>query len=45
MSESNSAISLIAYIFAIIPGAYFLYRLVKEAYYIIFKRDDEDILH
>ncbi len=43
MSESVSTIQVFAYLVAIIPSVYFLYRIVREVIYYI-KRDDSDIL-
>jgi hypothetical protein len=43
MSESVSTVQVFAYLVAIIPSVYFLYRIVREVIYYI-KRDDSDIL-
>jgi len=43
MSESVSTVQVFAYLVAIIPSVYFLYRIVRELIY-YFKRDDSDIL-
>ena len=43
MSESISTVRLFAYLVAIIPSVYFLYRIVREVIY-YFNRDDSDIL-
>jgi len=43
MSESISTVQVFAYLVAIIPSGYFLYRIVREVIYYI-KRDDSDIL-
>jgi len=43
MSESVSTVQVFAYLVAIIPSVYFLYRIVRELIYYI-KRDDSDIL-
>jgi hypothetical protein len=43
MSESVSTVQVFAYLIAIIPSVYFLYRIVREVIYYI-KRDDSDIL-
>lgn len=41
MSESASTLEIVAYIVGIIPSVYFAYRLVKEAYHYIMKKDDD----
>jgi hypothetical protein len=43
MSESVSTVQVFAYLVAIIPSVYFLYRIVRELIYYI-NRDDSDIL-
>ena len=43
MSESVSTVQVFAYLVAIIPSIYFLYRIVREVIYYI-NRDDSDIL-
>ncbi len=43
MSESVSTMQIFAYLVAIIPSVYFLYRIVREVIYYI-NRDDSDIL-
>jgi hypothetical protein len=43
MSESQSIITVLAYVIGLIPGMYFAYRLLREVFY-YFKHDDEDIL-
>jgi hypothetical protein len=43
MSESVSTVQVFAYLVAIIPSVYFLYRIVRELIY-YFNRDDSDIL-
>ena len=43
MSESVSTVQVFAYLVAIIPSVYFLYRIVREVIYYL-NRDDSDIL-
>jgi hypothetical protein len=43
MSQSVSTVQIFAYLIAIIPSVYFLYRIVREVIYYI-NRDDSDIL-
>ncbi len=43
MSESISTVQVFAYLVALIPSVYFLYRIVREVIY-YFNRDDSDIL-
>jgi hypothetical protein len=43
MSESISTVQVFAYLIAIIPSVYFLYKIVREVIYYI-NRDDSDIL-
>ncbi len=43
MSESVGTVYLFAYLVAVIPSVYFLYRIVREVIYYI-NRDDSDIL-
>ncbi len=43
MSESISTVQVFAYMVALIPSVYFLYRIVREIIY-YFSRDDSDIL-
>jgi len=43
MSESISTVQVFAYLVAMIPSVYFLYRIVRELIYYI-NRDDSDIL-
>ncbi len=43
MSQSVSTVQIFAYLVALIPSVYFLYRIVREVIYYI-KRDDSDIL-
>ncbi|MCK4399685.1 hypothetical protein KAV46_01765 [Candidatus Bathyarchaeota archaeon] len=43
MSESVGTMQIFAYMVAMIPSVYFLYRIVREVIYYI-NRDDSDIL-
>jgi hypothetical protein len=43
MSESVNTVQIFAYLVAIIPSVYFLYKIVREIIYYI-NRDDSDIL-
>jgi len=43
MSESVGTMQIFAYMVAIIPSVYFLYRIVREVIYYI-NRDDSDIV-
>jgi hypothetical protein len=36
-------LQIVAYIITIIPSVYFLYRILREAYYYL-NRDDSDVL-
>jgi hypothetical protein len=41
MSEQASTIQTIAYIAGMIPSVYFAYKLLKEAYHYLTKKDED----
>jgi len=43
MIESVGIVQIFAYLVAMIPSVYFLYRIVREVIY-YFNRDDSDII-
>ena len=41
MSEQASTLQIVAYVVGMIPGVYFAYRLLVEAYHYLTKKDDD----
>lgn len=41
MSESASTIKIVAYIVGMVPSVYFAYKLLREAYHYLTKKDDD----